>query len=118
MRNITVAIEDQSYHDVRLWCARRDVSVSRVVQTFLQDLPRLKDCRRFPLPGAPDPGSLAALFEELDTEDLALLRRRLRKNSSRGCETVMGANRLMEQLFVQEALHSFTDRPAIERRQK
>lgn len=55
MRNITVAINDQTYHDVRVWCAQRDTSVSRVVQTFLEDLPRLKHVRRFPFPEAPLP---------------------------------------------------------------
>jgi hypothetical protein len=55
MRNITVAINDQVYHDVRVWCARRDTSVSAVVQRFLEDLPRLKQARQFPLPDAPPP---------------------------------------------------------------
>jgi hypothetical protein len=97
MRNITVTVEDQTYHDIRLWCAARDVSVSRLVKTFLQDLHRLKDCRRFPLPAAPDPGSLAALFDELNIEDLARLRQHLRKNSFPGCETVNHTKTLIKQ---------------------
>ncbi len=65
MRNITVAINDQVYHDVRVWCARRDTSVSAVVQRFLEDLPRLKQARQFPLPDAPPPSTLASLIETL-----------------------------------------------------
>jgi hypothetical protein len=67
MRNITVAINDQVYHDVRVWCARRDTSVSAVVQRFLEDLPRLKQARQFPLPDAPPPRILARLIETLET---------------------------------------------------
>jgi hypothetical protein len=67
MRNITVAINDQVYHDVRVWCAKRDTSVSAVVQRFLEDLPRLKQARQFPLPDAPPPRTLAPLLETLET---------------------------------------------------
>jgi hypothetical protein len=67
MRNTTVAINDQVYHDVRVWCARRDTSVSAVVQRFLEDLPRLKQARQFPLPDAPLPRTLARLIEPLET---------------------------------------------------
>ena len=52
MRNITVSINDQVYHDVRVWCAQRDTSVSAVVQRFLEDLPHLTHSHRFPLPDA------------------------------------------------------------------
>ncbi len=52
MRNITVSINDQVYHDVRVWCAQRDTSVSAVVQRFLEDLPHLKESHRIPLPDA------------------------------------------------------------------
>jgi hypothetical protein len=67
MRNITVAINDKVYRDIRVWCARRDTSVSAVVQRFLEDLPRLKQARPFPLPEAPPPGFLAPLLENLET---------------------------------------------------
>jgi len=70
MRNITVAIDDQTYRNVRLWCATRDVSISHVVQTFLNDLPRLENVHRFPTPGAPDSNSLGALFDRLDPAHL------------------------------------------------
>jgi hypothetical protein len=66
MRNITVAIHDKTYHDARVWCAQRDTSVSAVVQSFLEDLPRLKLARRFPLPDAPPPRTLAPLFESVE----------------------------------------------------
>ncbi len=78
MPNITVAIDDQTYRNIRLWYAMRDVSVSRVVQTFLNDLPRLENVRRFPLPEAPDSGSLGFRFDELDADEIAYLRNRLR----------------------------------------
>jgi hypothetical protein len=65
MRNITVSISDQTYRDIRVWCAKRDTSVSRVVQTFLEDLPRLKQARRFPLPDAPPPRSVMPLIQGL-----------------------------------------------------
>lgn len=67
MRNITVAINDRVYRDIRVWCARRDTSVSAVVQRFLEDLPRLKQARQFPLPDAPPPKTLAPLIETLET---------------------------------------------------
>jgi hypothetical protein len=78
MRNITVAIDDQTYRHIRLWCAMRDISVSRVVQTFLNDLPRLENVRRFPLPQAPDPDSIGFRFDELPLEEIAYLRRQFR----------------------------------------
>ena len=74
MRNITLAIDDQTYSKIRVWCALRDISISRVVRIFLNDLPRLEQCRRFPLPEAPAANSLAAMFDELDPDDLELLR--------------------------------------------
>jgi len=74
MRNITLAIDDQTYSKIRVWCALRDISISRVVRTFLNDLPRLEQVRRFPLPEAPEANSLAAMFDELDPHDLDLLR--------------------------------------------
>ena len=54
-KNITVSINDKIYHDVRVWCARRNTSVSAVVQRFLEDLPHIKECRQFRLPDAPLP---------------------------------------------------------------
>lgn len=83
MRNITLTVQDDTYHSIRVWCAERDISVSRLVQIFLEDLPRLKSVRRFPLPGAPDPRSLAAVFDQLDAEDLGTLRRRMRNPTQR-----------------------------------
>lgn len=51
MRNITVAISDRAYHDARVWAARRDTSISRIVQSFLESLPALAGSRTPPLPG-------------------------------------------------------------------
>src|SRR5579863_4806573 len=54
MRNITLTVKDDTYHCIRVWCAERDISVSRLVQIFLEDLPRLKvrvafPCRALPI---------------------------------------------------------------------
>ena len=65
MRNITVTVQDETYREIRAWCAQRDTCVSHVVQDFLNDLPRLKEVRRFPLPAAPDRGSIGAQFDRL-----------------------------------------------------
>jgi hypothetical protein len=72
-RNITVSIDLQVYCDVRLWCARRGVSVSHVEQVFLEDLNRLEKVGRFPLPPAPDPDSLASLFDTLEPDEAFLM---------------------------------------------
>ena len=72
-KNITVSIDLNVYCDVRLWCARRGVSVSHVVKAFLEDLTRLENVGNFPLPPAPDPDSLALLFDALEPEDEARL---------------------------------------------
>ncbi len=72
-KNITVSIDLHVYCDVRLWCARRGVSVSHVVQVFLQDLTRLENVGRFPLPPAPDSGSLASFFNALEPDEAFLM---------------------------------------------
>jgi hypothetical protein len=41
MRNITVAVSDDSYRQARIWAAKNDTSVSAAVQDLLLDLPRL-----------------------------------------------------------------------------
>jgi hypothetical protein len=40
MRNITVAVSDDSYRQARIWAAKNDTSVSAVVQELLLNLPR------------------------------------------------------------------------------
>jgi hypothetical protein len=72
-KNITVSIDLHVYCDVRLWCARRGVSVSHVVQVFLEDLNRLENVGRFPLPPAPDSGSLASFFDALEPDEAFLM---------------------------------------------
>jgi hypothetical protein len=72
-KNITVSIDLHVYCDVRLWCARRGVSVSHVVQVFLEDLNRLENIGRFPLPPAPDPDSLASFFDALEPDEAFLM---------------------------------------------
>ena len=74
MRNITVTISQETYRQIRAWCAQRDTCVSHVVQAFLNDLPRLQDVRRFPLPEAPDPRSVAALFDRLELSEADRIR--------------------------------------------
>jgi hypothetical protein len=41
MRNITVAVSDDSYRQARIWAAKNDTSVSAVVQDLLLNLPGL-----------------------------------------------------------------------------
>ena len=69
MPKITVSVDQDTYREIRAWCALRDTCVSHVVQAFLSDLPRLKDVRRFPLPQSPDLRSLGARFDRLDLSD-------------------------------------------------
>ena len=38
-RNITLAIDADTYRDIRIWCAERNTCISHVVQAFLRDLP-------------------------------------------------------------------------------
>jgi len=41
VRNITVAVSDDSYRQARIWAAKNDTSVSAVVQDLLLNLPGL-----------------------------------------------------------------------------
>ncbi len=75
MRHITVSVEDHTYRQIRAWCAQRDTCVSHVVQAFLNDLPRLEHVETFPLPVAPDPGSLAAYAEAYRLKELEEIQR-------------------------------------------
>lgn len=77
-RNITLAIDADEYRTIRVWCATRNVSISHVVKTFLKDLPRLENIRRFPLPEAPQKGSLGGRFDELDIAEIEEISCRLR----------------------------------------
>jgi hypothetical protein len=79
-RNITVSIDAEDYHTIRIWCAMRNVSLSRVVKTFLKDLPRLEKVRRFPLPEAPQEDSLGELFDELDIAEIERVKHLLEAN--------------------------------------
>ena len=45
MKNITVAVTDRAYHDARVWAARRDTSLSKIVQNFLESLPSIRSAR-------------------------------------------------------------------------
>jgi hypothetical protein len=46
MRNITVAVSDDSYRQARIWAAKNDTSVSAVVQELLFNLPGLARAAR------------------------------------------------------------------------
>ena len=48
MRNITVNISDETYREARAWAARRDTSVSAVMQYLLQTLPAPRVPRTVP----------------------------------------------------------------------
>jgi hypothetical protein len=41
MRNITVAVSEDSYRQARIWGAKHDLSLSAVVGELLRELPRL-----------------------------------------------------------------------------
>jgi hypothetical protein len=41
MRNITLAVSDESYRQARIWAAKNDLSLSAVVGELLRELPRL-----------------------------------------------------------------------------
>jgi len=77
MRHITVTVEDETYRQIRIWCAGRDTCVSHVVQAFLNDLPRLEDVRSFPLPEAPDPGCLGATLDRFHQAEIEAIQRRM-----------------------------------------
>ena len=77
MRHITVTVEDDTYRQIRIWCAERETCVSHVVQAFLKDLPRLEEVRTFPLPDAPDPASLGALYDRFHQAEVEAIRRRM-----------------------------------------
>ena len=82
MKNITVAVTDRAYHDARVWAARRETSLSKIVQDFLEALPRLRDTHAFPLSA-----SESEIEDEIEREEgvrgkiLAALLRNLAKKS-------------------------------------
>jgi hypothetical protein len=45
MKNITVAVSDRANRDARVWAARRDTSLSKIVQNFLESLPNIRSAR-------------------------------------------------------------------------
>jgi hypothetical protein len=42
MKNITLAVSDQTYKTARIWAATNQTSVSGIVQIFLDNLPTMK----------------------------------------------------------------------------
>lgn len=52
-KNITISVTPETYRQARMWAAARNTNVSRVLQSFLDDLPGLIS-RRFPLPDSAD----------------------------------------------------------------
>ena len=74
MRHITISVQDDTYREIRTWCASRDTCISHVVQALLTDLPRLAEVRSFPLPAAPDPDSLGELLDQYHAEIQAIQR--------------------------------------------
>jgi hypothetical protein len=55
MRNITVAVSDDSYRQARIRAAKKDTSVSAVVQDLLLNLPGLARVARSFTAGMPTP---------------------------------------------------------------
>jgi hypothetical protein len=50
MKNITVAVSDRANRDARVWAARRDTSLSKIVQNFLESLPNIRSARSLAAP--------------------------------------------------------------------
>lgn len=51
-RNVTIVINEDLYRNVRVWAAHRGVSLSKVVQTVLENAcTNPMAARRLPLPG-------------------------------------------------------------------
>jgi hypothetical protein len=50
MKNITVTVTAETYRKARIWAAQRNTSLSKIVQSFLTDLPSLHMRRRYPTP--------------------------------------------------------------------
>jgi len=49
MKNITVQVSDAAYHRARVWAARHESSLSRIVQYLIENLPGiLRAARAFP----------------------------------------------------------------------
>ena len=69
MRKITVSVQDETYRQIRAWCAQRDTCISHVVQAFLNDLPNRKDGV-----SAPNGGENVS-FEELHMIEMERLMR-------------------------------------------
>ncbi|MFZ0303835.1 MAG: hypothetical protein WAL75_14190 [Terracidiphilus sp.] len=46
MKNITVKVTDDAYHEARVWAAAHKTSISAIVQHCIQNLPRLKSTNR------------------------------------------------------------------------
>jgi hypothetical protein len=55
MRNMTVAVSDDSYRQARIWAAKNDTSVSAVVQDLFLNLPGLARVARSFTAGIPTP---------------------------------------------------------------
>jgi hypothetical protein len=55
MRNITVAIDDETYRRARIWAAERGTSVSAMVKCILTTLPSRMPARRPPREGSAPP---------------------------------------------------------------
>jgi hypothetical protein len=68
MRSITVKVQDQTYRDIRAWCAQHDTCVSHVVQKYLSDLPSQPDAGS---PALPEPFQPNRRRARIDHSDLA-----------------------------------------------
>ena len=50
MRNVTITVDDETYRLARIWATERNTTLSAVVRKMVQDLPRMRTSRSFPLP--------------------------------------------------------------------
>jgi hypothetical protein len=81
MKNITIAVSDSAHHNARVWAARRDTSISKVVQNFLKALPTVRDAPGFPLAPSESGTEEEYVPEPSPHQILAALLRNLAKKS-------------------------------------
>jgi hypothetical protein len=96
-KHITVSVDESVYREARLWAARRDTSVSAVVQYLLERLPGLPAARCFHARGSRPAPSGEAAHHRPSAEEIAAFRApkpawAAEENSISDCQTVRSEN--------------------------
>jgi hypothetical protein len=84
MRNITITVQNETYRQIRIWCAQHNTCISHVVQALLNDLPNRKDLQSVAVSATPGalPGhpsrfeEIACIMHELEQFGMDPLARR------------------------------------------